>query len=376
VIQTRGLCVSAPGALIAVLLLPDAARAEALPPDSPLWEIRATEGRVVEHLGRKALVLKGGDAIVKDSRFTDGVIEFDLAFTGERGFMGAMWRMWDESNYENFYIRPHQSGNPDANQYQPVFNGAAAWQLYHGEGYGAPVRYTPNQWTHVKIVVAGERAEIYVGDAGTPALFVSDLKHETRPGRVGLSVGPFAPGYFSNFTYTATDAVTLVGKPRAPEATPPGTVTSWRVSGAFAGRSLEGKDRLDPADKEPLGWTRLASEATGITNLARVQGPAENRDTAFARLVIRSEREQVKRFRFGFSDAVRVYLNDRLLYAGSDRYQSRDYRFLGTMGLFDELYLPLSAGRNELWLAVTEAVGGWGVKGAFHDMEGIRLEDE
>jgi hypothetical protein len=93
-------------------------------------------------------------------------------------------------------------------------------------------------------------------------------------------------------------------------------------------------------------------------------------------VVLRSDRDQVKRLRFGFSDAVKVYLNDRLLYAGSDAYQSRDYRFLGTMGLFDELYLPLAAGRNDLWLAVTEKVGGWGVKAALHDMEGIRLEDE
>ena len=46
-----------------------------------------------------------------------------------------------EANYENFYIRPHQSGNPDANQYQPVFNGSASWQLYYGPEYAAPVEY-------------------------------------------------------------------------------------------------------------------------------------------------------------------------------------------------------------------------------------------
>jgi hypothetical protein len=103
---------------------------------------------------------------------------------------------------------------------------------------------------------------------------------------------------------------------------------------------------------------------------------SEGKDTTFARLTLHSEREQVKRLKFGFSDSVRVYLNDRLLYAGSDVYRSRDYRFLGTVGLFDELYLPLQRGRNELWLAVTETLGGWGVKAAFPDGEGIRLEDE
>ena len=102
---------------------------------------------------------------------------------------------------------------------------------------------------------------------------------------------------------------------------------------------------------------------------------AEGRDTVFARLVIRSDREQVKRVRFGFSDEVKVYFNGRLLYGGSDLYQSRDYRFLGTMGLYDELYLPLRRGENELWLAVTENFGGWGVTAQFENLEGLKLSD-
>lgn len=272
-------------------------------------------------------------------------------------------------------MRPHQSGNPDANQYQPVFNGVAAWQLYHGEGYGAPTRYDYGQWTRVRIVVAGNRAEIYVKEMETPALVVRELKRETREGRVGLSAGNFAPAYFSNFTVTPMSSPTMKGKPTQAPATPPGTITSWLVSDAFDGRNLEGKYQLAPADRERLTWKRLAAEQNGTANLARLQGVAEGRDTVFARLVIRSEREQVKKIRFGFSDRVRVYFNDRLLYGGADVYQSRDYRFLGTIGLFDELYLPLRRGDNELWLAVTEDFGGWGVTAHFEEMEGIKVNE-
>ncbi|HYG79310.1 MAG TPA: hypothetical protein VD861_02925, partial [Pyrinomonadaceae bacterium] len=119
----------------------------------------------------------------------------------------------------------------------------------------------------------------------------------------------------------------------------------------------------------------LGVEENGAANLARLQGAAEGRDTVFARLVIQSDREQVKKIRFGFSDEVKVYFNDRLLYGGSDIYQSRDYRFLGTIGLYDELYLPLGRGENELWLAVTENFGGWGVTAQFEDMEGIKVSE-
>ncbi len=361
--------------LLCVLVPELPVRADTVPFDAGRWEIKARESRVVNHLGRSSLYLKGGVAAVRDSKFTNGVIEFDIALPRERGFMGAVWRVQDFENYEEFYIRPHQSGNPDANQYTPIFNGVPGWQLYYGEGYGAPVRYDYDQWTHVRIVVNGSRAEVYVKEMESPALVVRELKRETKEGRVGLSVGNFAPGYFSNFEVTATNDPPLKGKPLAAPATPPGTVTSWMVSDAFDRKSLEGKYQLAPADGERLKWRRLGAEQDGTANLARLQGVAEGRDTVFARLVIQSDREQVKKVRFGFSDEVKVYFNDRLLYGGGDIYQSRDYRFLGTIGLYDELYLPLRRGANELRLAVTENFGGWGVTARFENMEGIKLEE-
>jgi hypothetical protein len=97
------------------------------------------------------------------------------------------------------------------------------------------------------------------------------------------------------------------------------------------------------------------------------------KNTVFARITIDSARQQIKKLKFGFSDRIKVYLNDRLLYSGNNNYRSRDYRFLGTIGYFDELYLPLEKGKNELWMAVSESFGGWGIKCRFEDMEGITL---
>jgi hypothetical protein len=338
-----------------------------------LWDIQAKESRVEDHLGRKSLYLQAGLASVKDSKFTDGVIEFDIAFTGERGFMGVVWRMQDPENYEEFYLRPHQSGNPDANQYQGVFNGLAAWQLYYGEEYSAPVKYSFNQWIHIKIVVAGNNAEIYINDMSTPALFINELKRETKQGRVGLSVGNFAPAHFSNFSFN-TQTPVLKGKPKKADPPPAGMVMSWNVSNTFDEKVLENKYQLTASDEEKLTWTRLSCENSGIANLARLHGLTKG-NTVFARLKISSDKDQVKKVRFGFSDNVKVYLNRTLLYGGSDIYRSRDYRFLGTVGLFDELYLPLKRGENELWMAVTENFGGWGIKAMLDNQDGIRILD-
>ena len=325
-------------------------------------------------MGQQSLYLKGGMAWIQDDELLNGVIEFDVATAGERGFMGGIWRMKDPLNYEDFYIRPHQAGNPDANQYTPVFHGLAGWQLYHGEGYGAPSRYRFNEWIHVKIVVSGSRGEVFLDNMEEPALVLHEMKRDVEPGKVGLKVSNFAPAHFANFTYRKMDSPPLKGSFKEKEPAPEGTVTAWRVSGTFSEKSLASKIELTDADRIGLTWTKLITESTGTANLARVQGIAEGKDTVFARITVDSDGERVKKLRFGFSDRIKVYLNARLIYAGDNLYRSRDYRYLGTIGLFDELYLPLHSGKNELWLAVSESFGGWGVTAMFDDTEGIRVD--
>jgi hypothetical protein len=349
---------------------------QTIPFDSAHWQWEAGKGKVEDYLGRRSLFLQGGIATVVGTHFTNGGIEFDVAFTGERGFMGGVWRVQDAKNYEEFYLRPHQSGNPDANQYQPVLHGLEAWQLYHGKGYSVPIVYRFNEWTHVKILFAGAQAEVYIQDMEKPALFIDELEGSAEPGAVGLRVTPnAAPAHFSNFSYTVTDSPPIQGRPRAPEPVPQGTIPFWWVSDAFPESAL--------ADGEPLGrdalagrtWTRLTTERSGLANLARVQGIHPPRNTVFVRSFIHSSREQSKRLDFGFSDRVKVYLNGRLLFRGDDTARSRDYRFLGSVGYFDALYLPLKEGENELLLAISEGAGGWGVQAKFTDPTGLVFKD-
>ena len=361
-------------ALLPFLLATSAAAqsTQEVPFDSPRWEIRGQEHRVEEYLGRQSLKLRGGFAIVRDADLTDGVIEFDMAFPPDRGFKGALWRYESPGNWEEFYVRPHQSGNPDANQYTPAFFGNTAWQLYYGEGYGAPVRYQYNTWTRIRIVVAGKRAEVYIGDMTKPALVTHEMKRSIRGGPVGVQVANFSPAWYSRFRFTPMSTPpALVGPPPKPVPPPAGAVMAWRISDAFDEKSLETKFQLSPADQAARTWTTLPAESSGITNLASVQPVTEAKNTAFARITITSDRDQVKKIRFGFSDRVKVYFNGTLLYGGQDNYTSRDYRFLGTMGLFDELYLPLKRGENELWFAISEDFGGWGIIAHFPDASGI-----
>lgn len=346
---------------------------QTIPFDSDRWQFEGGESRTEDYLGQKSLFLKGGKAILKDSDFVNGIVEFDVAFGTERGFMGGFWRRQDAGNFENFYIRPHNSGNPDANQYTPVFNGVSGWQLYYGEGYGAPVQYSYNEWLHVKIVVSGSRAEVYIVDMDNPALFAPELKHKIKSGKVGVSASNFAPAHFTNFSYTKLDRPELKSSAGKKELIDENTIKSWLVSSTFDPKSLDGKYSLTKSDTEKSMWTKLSCETSGLANLARVQGIGKGKNCTFARVTIISETEQVKGLHFGYSDDVKVFSNSQLIYSGTNFYRNRDHRYLGTIGYFDEIYLSLKKGKNEVWFAVTENFGGWGLQAKFENLDGISV---
>ncbi len=122
-------------------------------------------------------------------------------------------------------------------------------------------------------------------------------------------------------------------------------------------------------------WTELWTEENGVVNLARVQGLQQDKNTVFAAVALNSDKVQSKEMLFGYSDAASVYLNGTLIYRGNNGYQSRDYRYLGTIGLFDSVVLPLVEGDNEVWIAVSESFGGWGVMAEIPDREGLSMRE-
>jgi len=353
-----------------------------IPFDSDKWVLNAG-AKIENYLGKKSLKLGEkkpgapvglGMATLKDIDFRNGIIEYDVAFDETRTFGGVIFRVKpDGKSYEKFYMRAHQSGNPDANQYMPIYNGIQTWQLYTGEQYSTPIKYVFNEWMHIKVVVAGKLADIYIQDMVSPELTVELIQEEMlgKLGLWGLNIGGAVR--FANFTVTPMDNPEIKGTPKLKEVAQPGTVLSWFVSNTFDSQSLAGKTLLTEEDTKGLEFKTLESDMTGMTNLGKTQAIKKGQNTTFAKLVIIAQADQTKKMEFGFSDAVKVYLNNQLLFEGNDAYGSRDYRFLGTVGFYDALYLPLKKGENEILFAVTESLphDGWGVQARFEDMTGI-----
>ena len=343
-------------ALLIAIVCAGNVQATEYPIDSDDWEIVAAESEVVEHLGQRALKLKGGFALLPGVELENAVVEYDIAVEEARGFAGLAFRLQDFENYEHFYIRPHQSGNPDANQYTPVFNRVSAWQLYHGDGYGVPVEYRYNEWMHVKVVYKGDRAAVYV-DSDEPVLLVNDLKRDVTSGRIGVNAANFAPAWFANVSVSPVPEDFNVWPAREAAEPAEGTVIDWQVS--------QGYPSVEAALKADHEWTSMQAEPSGTINLARASGVGGENMTVAARFEVDSVEAQQKRLTFGYSDKVIVFVNGKRVYAGDNTYMSRDYRFLGTIGYFDSVTLDLAAGRNEVLFVVSEAFGGWGVQAKF-----------
>ena len=323
-----------------------------VPLDSDAWDWAHAERGASTFAGRRSVLAGGDAAVLLDGELEEGTIELELGVGRQRGFYGVVWRARDDENFESFYVRPHQVGNPDAVQYTPVFNGIPCWQLYHHDGFWAPVSFPLDDWLRIRVVFAGGQAEIYVGDLDAPAL-VSGLKLPAGPGRVGVLVGGEGV-HLAQFSVEETADLRTSLPPPAPP--PDGVISAWEVSDAFA------EDQLGRAVGGTRSWTAVESERSGLVNLARVQGIRDGRNTALARTRIDVRAAETRVLTLGFSDRAVVYLNGRPLYRGDDTYRSRDYRFLGSIGWYDAVYLPLEAGENELVVAVSEDLGGWGLQ--------------
>lgn len=330
---------------------------------------------VAEVSGRQELILSRSAAMLENIEFAEGVIEFDVAFENKRGFGGLMWHANDEGDAEYFYIRQHKSGLPDAGQYTPMRGGLTSWQIFSDRNSIAPFAYTYDGWNRIKFVIADGKADIYFNGSVTPIMHVPDLATDRRSGGVGfrtsgpngririadLSIRPLAPG----------EGVT--GTPAPVSSPPDGTIPSWSVSQPFAESNVANALTLPPEIAQLGTTTTLSVEPSGIVDLARLAQPEDNADTVLVSTRIDAATAKSVRFRFGYSDRVRLFLNGDLVFDGTAGFRSRDFFFLGIIGFNDAVKLDLDEGENVLTAAVSETFGGWGFAGAIENDAGLTL---
>jgi hypothetical protein len=221
--------------LIAITLAFAASAASAAaqtPPPTQEFNLTDTRGLVAkgvtvdlaEFLGRKAVRLanpsnEAGYLLLPGTDFQDGTIEADMAVKlltppGVRmpGFIGLAFRTGpDASSYDMFYVRP---GNATAED-QSMRNHAAQYCASPSFGWYQLRRAWPwvyeghadlrlDDWTHMKIDVAGRVARLYLNGSSQPALVVDGMKGPNLRGGIMLFGYSGEESYFSNIRVTNT----------------------------------------------------------------------------------------------------------------------------------------------------------------------------
>ena len=372
--------------LVSSLSDPQAAPERSLSFASAGWELRGDRTRIAKADGRDVLEVETGFAHRPDVRLQDGTIDFDVQVTRRRSFVYVYFRQVSDGEREEFYLRPHKSSLPDAVQYAPVWQESSAWQLHHGPGGTAAVEFEPGTWTHVRIAVQGSRAAFFVGNLTKPVLVVPQLSREPQAGSIALGAflpanvpgeGPIAR--FSNVVIregsAGFDLESAAKAVSAPTVSGSGVIRAWSVSQSFV---PEDKDVPSLPSSKALGeFKRVEAEPSGLVQLDRhIRVPADQKvSAALARLRVRATQAGTYAFDLGFSDIAVVFLNGRPVFRGDGTYSFDRPRREGLIG-FDNarLYLPLTAGDNELAILVSDTFGGWGLMGRFTNANGLTID--
>lgn len=149
-----------------------------------------------------------GVAWIEGTDFAQGTIEVDVRGRDvlQRSFVGLAFHRKDDNSYEAVYLRPFnfRAAEPDRHQHAvqyiavPEFDWPRLRKEFPEE-FENPVdeSVSPTDWIPLRIVVSGQRIQIYVGGVRTPALEARKLGSYER-GAVGLWVGNNSDGDFSN----------------------------------------------------------------------------------------------------------------------------------------------------------------------------------
>jgi hypothetical protein len=365
--------------ILLVCLAPAAAAAQsANVPLSPEAWVATDSIRSVSYLGRPALFIDRGVALVRGASMENGTLDLDVAATDTTNFLGVAFRAATPRFSNVLFLRPGASGTEEAVQYGPAFNSlGVAWQVYHGDGANAVADIARNRWIHVRIELDGPIARLFVDTATAPTLVVPRLVASGGAG-LGVWTGAFGRGaYFSNIRYTAAPGSSAETASPAP---PPGTIPGWEISGAieaaeFTPASLPdlGRLRWQHVEAEPEGFVLInryreapvggvPRDSTGAVMIDSVMtGKIAGSRIVYARTTIAATRDETRRLQYAYSNGVVVYLNGRPLAFAMNPGGLRGLGVMSRVG--DAVYLPLKRGRNQLVFAVIQCTGGWAFSG-------------
>jgi hypothetical protein len=174
--------------------------------------------RVTQAAGNPGDGATAGIAMIPGATIHNGTIEVEVASTlspnasgAARGFIGIAFRCSPKGDrFEYIYLRPTNSRADDQvrrnHSVQYSSHPDYPWQRMRKdfpETYESYADMEAGAWTKMRIVVKGERAELYLQGTAQPALIANGLKLGDAGGGVSLWIGPGTVGHFRNLEVRA-----------------------------------------------------------------------------------------------------------------------------------------------------------------------------
>jgi hypothetical protein len=374
-----GFCLSITGALCHA----QAMEPVKIPMTENRWTTTAGAVNFIEFKGKPSIELKEGNyaqhirsgaALLNGLTFRNGTIEYDVAATTDMG-AGLAFRRADQDNYELFYLRPRPKCEqaPDCVQYAPQTHGVLLWDMFPQYQGPAPLRM--GEWNHIKLVVSGQRMNVFVNGASAPSLKIGRLEADIGSGGLELQ----GPGIFANLVVTPDAIEDLSSEPESDAAAADERyVRHWQLS-PFSKLEADQSPVLADLPAPSVAWISLEAERDGLVNASRVYGlPLSRPDRALVWLktTIHSDSAQQKHVELGWAREIVVYVNGQLIFADKNLYMPPEARKTPNGRLSIEngsLMLPLKAGDNQVAIAIVNNFYGWGLKMRFDDVKGVLL---
>jgi len=338
------------------------------------------QGPAMKILSRRS----GGAVVAKNTEFSDGIIDFDIQPT-DSNFASFFFHRQDALETECFYLRTDWgAGHPDRMegvQYNPILKGVFCWNLL--PYYQGNASFRQDTWNHIRILIFGRQALIYVNSDTRPTLTIPRLEGNTTHGSLAFD-GQMTVAHLVVRPVPATGIGWLCGPEGFdPTDNDPRYLRHWQVTqpDTIPPGIDFGKD-LMPGKQ--TAWSPIQAERRGLVDLTRVFGGnlprryegGPPRRIVWLKTTLRADREWNYQMRLGFTNDVWVFINGKVLYSDKNHYDEPSMKTpRGRVSLdncsFD---LPLKAGANELLIGVANDFFGWGIIARLDDTEGVKIE--
>jgi hypothetical protein len=336
---------------------------------------------------RDVLVVNKGYAELKNTNFSNGTMEFDTKFAGNR-ITGITFRQHDDAA-DALYFRPSAdcAVSEECIQYMPTAHHLFEWDLYGQYQTHAPIN--PTGWNHIKLVLSGARMQVFINGARSPTLAVGTLVGGFPDGTIRFH-GP------ASYSHLSIAPNVVDGLP-AMAANDPATsdlryVRHWFASTPFVMPSrmdatLQENTGIDPwyssMPKATASWKPIAPDPGGLINLTRWYGDAQTGQAIagmWLKTTIYADHDQIKHVDIGWTREVWVFVNGKLAFQSKNLYgvdgasKEPGGRLGLTNGSFD---LPLHKGVNQIAVAIDDNFAGgqqhwgWGLEMRLANADGV-----